>query len=91
MALVLSHTELKRVNLALEKLRGNLALSIDKRSRLSLGKLGLPNGKRPNQAKLLEKNDEAEDKIVILETIQMKVKEEMRRIEGAEVAPLKRA
>lgn len=92
MALNLTHIELKRVNQALEAQIRSVESTIEKRKKMIEGvyKTANKDGKF-NKVTLQNKNEESEDKIISLVAVQTKVKEEIRRLEGAEVASLRRA
>jgi len=90
MALNLSYIELKRLDQALSAQKRAVELGIVKRQKMVAGEYSLPNGKAFKKVSLETKNDEAEDKVIAIQSVQIKVREEMKRLEGAEVASLKR-
>lgn len=90
MALTLSYIELKRLDQALSAQKRAVELAIVKRQKMASGDYSLPGGKKFKVASLEAKNDEAEDKVIAIQSVQTKIREEMRRLEGAETASLRR-
>lgn len=79
-----SYLELKRIQQSLDANIRFIEQGIAKRERMIAGKAALPPGKSYNVHSLQSSNEDAEDKIISLQTVRAKVRDEMSKLEGKE-------